>query len=366
MASLSGTLILSRSISVLIYTSLSEPLGGNLIIVPLLPLTQGLVQSRLNELPGVSGYSDVAVATGRLIAINGNTQYLQELDKNSSVATELYLDQLNVITGVRTVGEQPSGTLMDGRLLGPEDAGQYHLVIPNHPVLETLGVRVGSTLTYFIGDVIREFTVIGIVQPGPNAGLVPLGLGEGSVQAPIEVVPQELPFSLTVASVTPASVPAVSQALRAIPGVVVLDVTAFDSIINRVLRQIAALPLLIAGLSLFAASMLIATTVSLSTMERRRQIGVLKAIGLKRRQALAQLLVENGLIGFLGGLLGLVPTMVVVQLIPIVTEEIVRLPLPLDLVLLMLLLSTGITLVTTLLTGWAATGEKPIQALHYE
>lgn len=365
MASLSGTLILSRSISVLIYSSVSEPLGGNLMIVPLLPLTQGLVHGRLDELDAVSGYSDVQIASAQLVAINGDTQYLDRLDKANSLATELYLDQLNIITGVRTAGEQQPGTLLYGRLLGPQDAGTYRVVIPNHPALEALGIGVGSTLTYFIGNVIRDFTVVGIVQPGPNAGLVPLGLGD-NVQAPLDVVPAQLPFNLIVATVAPASVPSVTQTLRTIPGVVVLDVTAFDSIINRVLRQIAALPLLIAGLSLFAASMLIATTVSLSTMERRRQIGVLKAIGLKRREALVQLLIENGLIGFLGGLLGLLPTLIVVQLIPVVTEEIVRLPLPLDLVLLMLALSTGITLITTLLTGWAATGEKPIQSLHYE
>ena len=79
-----------------------------------------------------------------------------------------------------------------------------------------------------------------------------------------------------------------------------------------------------------------------------------------------QLLVENGLIGLIGGVLSLAPTLIIIQLIPVVTEEIVQLPLPVDLIVLMLALSTGLTLVATLLTGWSAVREPPIRALRYE
>src|SRR5207248_10023873 len=64
--------------------------------------------------------------------------------------------------------------------------------------------------------------------------------------------------------------------------------SVFDSIINRILSQMTALPLLVAGLSLFAATVLIASTVSLATLERRRQIAILKALGVTRQQALNQ------------------------------------------------------------------------------
>jgi ABC-type antimicrobial peptide transport system permease subunit len=366
MAALSGTLILSRSINVLIYSTVSEPLGGNLIVIPLLPLTQSLVHTRLDESDAVSGYRDMRVASATLIAIDGDTAYRDRMTLEDSLASRVYVDQLQTLTGVETFGSPPPERIVAGRALDASDAGRYRVVVPDNPLLRRLGIGVGSTLTYFIGGNIRDFAIVGIVEPSAQAGLLPVGVGEGAVQAPLDIVPQQMPFTLTVASVTPAAVPDVSASMRAIPGVFVLDVSAFDSIINRVLRQTAALPLLIAGLSLFAAAVLVATTVSLSTFERRRQIGILKALGLKQRQAMLQLLVENGLIGFIGGLFSLLPTLIVIQLIPVVTEEIVQLPLPLDLILAMLALSTGLTLVSTLLTGWSAVREPPIRALRYE
>ena len=48
-----------------------------------------------------------------------------------------------------------------------------------------------------------------------------------------------------------------------------------------------------------------ANTVALATLERRRQIGILKAVGLKGRRVLGVMLLENLLISLLGGLLGL-------------------------------------------------------------
>jgi putative ABC transport system permease protein len=155
-------------------------------------------------------------------------------------------------------------------------------------------------------------------------------------------------------------------AVGAIPGLFVFDVSIFDSLINRLLSQLAALPILIAVLSLFAAAALIATTVSLATMERRRQIGVLKAVGVKRRQVLAQLLIENGLVGLLGGLLSLLPTVLILGLVPALTENLVQLPMPWDLIGLMLALAVGVTIAATTVTAWPAANESPLTVLRYE
>jgi putative ABC transport system permease protein len=119
-------------------------------------------------------------------------------------------------------------------------------------------------------------------------------------------------------------------------------------------------------LSLFAATVLIATTVSLATMERRRQIGILKALGVKRQQALNQLLIENGIVGLVGGLISILPTVLIILAVPAMTENLVKLPMPTDLILVMLALAVAITLAATLLTAWSAAGERPLNALRYE
>jgi putative ABC transport system permease protein len=151
-----------------------------------------------------------------------------------------------------------------------------------------------------------------------------------------------------------------------VAGIFVFDISLFDSIITRLLTQLAALPILIAVLALFAAAALIATTISLATLERRRQIGVMKAVGVKRRYVLAQLLIENGAVGLLGGLLSLLPTMLILTAVPALTQNFVQLPVPWDLIGLMLLTALAVTLGATLLTAAPAASEPPLAVLRYE
>ncbi|MEP7286828.1 MAG: FtsX-like permease family protein [Chloroflexota bacterium] len=368
MTALSGTLIMTRSISTLLSTSLSEPLGGNVIALPLIPLTSPLIQARLNTLPGVSGYRQLRFGQSDLRAINGDRNFQSVLVIPDDVQSELRMGQINTIIGTNVFGNPPRGKLVEGRFLNADDAGHYRIVIPYRPELEAFGVHVGSTFTYYLSNGNRErtFEVVGIVAPQDQTGLIPFSLGDGAVQAPPNVLGQSLPFDPIIANVDKASLNSVMGAIGAIPGVFVFDVSVFDSIISRLLNQLAALPLLVAGLSLFAAAVLIATTVSLATMERRRQIAILKALGVTRRQALNQLLAENAIIGIVGGVISLLPTLLIIKAVPLLTGDVVTLPIPYDLIVLMLGLSVGITLLATLLTAWSASGEKPLAALRYE
>jgi len=365
MSSLSATLILSRSISVLAFSVVSQPLGGNVMIIPLLPLTQAAVHTQLAASSDVTAYYDVSVTQAELVAVDSNPFFRTQFQSEQQLSGNLYLSQLNSITGIRGYGQQDTSQLLSGRLLSEEDTGHDNLVVPYNLILVQLGVHVGSTFTYRFGTDLRTFTVVGIVRPSAQAGLIPFSISS-NVTAPIDVIPQQSPFQVIVANVHPVAVAALTESLRRIPGVFVIDVDQFDSIVNRVLKQTAALPLLIAALSLFAASVLVATTVSLSTLERRREIGVLKSLGLKVGQVLWQLVLQNSLIGFVGGIISLLPTLIAVALVPVVSDEIIQLPLPIDLILLLLVLSTGITVIATLLTGWAAVHESPTAVLHYE
>src|SRR5262249_27686908 len=153
------------------------------------------------------------------------------------------------------------------------------------PELQSLGVHIGSTFTYRLNGLAHDFEVVGMVAPDERAGLIPFSLGDSAVQAPLDVAPRTVPFDLVIANVDKAAVCDVMASVGAVPGSFVFDLSALDSIINRILSDLAALPLLVAGLSLFAATVLIATTVSLATMERRRQIAILKALGVTRQQA---------------------------------------------------------------------------------
>jgi len=271
------------------------------------------------------------------------------------------------VLGVNTYGNPPRGRLVAGRFLGPEDDGQAVMTIPYLPELEAHGVTVGSQITVRMRNRTETYEVVGIVASNTASGPIPFSLNDSALQVPLDMMPrQDVPFDFLIVDAQPDAVREVTATIGAVPGIFVFDVAIFDSIISRLMNQFAALPLLVAGLSLFAASALIATTVALATMERRRQIAILKAIGVSRWQALGQLLVENSLIGIAGGVISLLPTLLVLALVPALTQGLVHMPLPGDLVALMLAVAVLVTILATLITAWPAATEKPLTALRYE
>lgn len=61
----------------------------------------------------------------------------------------------------------------------------------------------------------------------------------------------------------------------------------------------------VAGVALLVASLGIANTMLMSVLERRREIGIMKAVGATNLQLQAIFVIEGGLIGLTGGFLGL-------------------------------------------------------------
>jgi putative ABC transport system permease protein len=60
------------------------------------------------------------------------------------------------------------------------------------------------------------------------------------------------------------------------------------------------------GLALVIALLGIANTLALSVMERTREIGLLRAVGMRRRQVRAMILAESAMVAIFGAVLGVV------------------------------------------------------------
>ena len=71
-------------------------------------------------------------------------------------------------------------------------------------------------------------------------------------------------------------------------------------IFNGIVFGVALISLLVGGLS-------VVNTMTMSVLERTREIGIRKAIGASDRQIVGQFLSESAIIGFLGGATGLAP-----------------------------------------------------------
>jgi putative ABC transport system permease protein len=73
-----------------------------------------------------------------------------------------------------------------------------------------------------------------------------------------------------------------------------------------ILNIITAFLLGVAGISLVVGGIGIANTMYTSVLERTREIGVMKAIGARNRDVMGLFLIESGLLGLIGGIIGVV------------------------------------------------------------
>ena len=86
-------------------------------------------------------------------------------------------------------------------------------------------------------------------------------------------------------------------------------VTEFASIqaqITSVVQSISLFLAAIAAVSLLVGAVGIANTMFMSVMERTRQIGLLKALGATDGEVMKLFLMESGLFGFVGGVIGII------------------------------------------------------------
>jgi putative ABC transport system permease protein len=75
--------------------------------------------------------------------------------------------------------------------------------------------------------------------------------------------------------------------------------------VQRALGMVRIVLASVAGIALVVGSVGMMNTMYTSVLERTREIGILKAVGAKDRQVLALFLIDSGIMGLLGGLLGL-------------------------------------------------------------
>jgi len=76
--------------------------------------------------------------------------------------------------------------------------------------------------------------------------------------------------------------------------------------VNSVLGGVQAFIVIIASISILVGAVGIVNTMTTSVLERRKEIGIMKAIGARNSQIFMQFLIESGLLGLVGGLVGVV------------------------------------------------------------
>jgi predicted lysophospholipase L1 biosynthesis ABC-type transport system permease subunit len=379
--SLSIITLMADSVPRLLNFQFTNALGGNVMIVGLVPaLQRPFIIGALKGQPGVERYFQISNYSGRLVAVNGDRDYVSKIPANSTQMPFMEGGRFNradfipnALGSLGTVDVTAPGytpePVTQGRPLEASDSRQPNAVLHASVWTKQVGLKPGDKVTLKFGSVEATYTIVGLTDETNNGNFTVRGLNSmGVFSIPVDSLPAGVSpsFEFTIAKVDEAHLNQTLVNLSAIPGVLPFDISFFEQLIKRVLAQFTAIPTIVAVLSLFAGAVIIANTVSLTTLERRRQVGVMKAIGLNRRRVLLQMVLENGLIGLLGGLIGVGIGVLATLLLSIGTQISITQSVSWGVVGLLLLVSLLISLVATLMSAWTAATEKPLHVLRYE
>lgn len=227
-----------------------------------------------------------------------------DFDRAAELAEQL--EEMNTLVSVSVVQSNnpdlEETTIYRGRGLRPSDQGEDVAVVLMEERMQDWGVSVGDEIVVSVRGEPHTLEVVGLAPP--NDDFQPNSFG--NITVPVGTLGNTLPnFQLHTVQTAPDRVEEVENAIKSIPFFFSINVELIEGVIGRVIDQFSALPFLVGILSLAAAAVIMANTVALATLERRRQIGILKSLGLKRRRVVFIMLLENVFVSLMGAVIGI-------------------------------------------------------------
>jgi putative ABC transport system permease protein len=319
------------------------------------------------------------------IAIISRTGFIQTDDLNRSVTiygvdfnqyAQLY--STTFVAGNGTIPTSPteSEVVVGTRVNDPRQNGTIYfgagdninIVWTNATVLPP----VNETYTASVSAVLEKIGGFGIGGPSDTGIYIPLDKAEsffGTNQADLILVQLKSNDNATVTNISKLITDHFSDQVSVISATAVLSLlTSIFSILQLFLGGIAAISLLVAGIGIM-------NIMIVSLIERTREIGILKALGMKSRTVLTIFLGESVIIGLIGAVIGIVLgwslAIIVARILgsgvfgggggfiitPLLTPEVLFGALA---------FGVGISVIFALYPAWRASKLKPVEALRYE
>ncbi|WP_369269652.1 ABC transporter permease [Streptomyces sp. R11] len=209
-----------------------------------------------------------------------------------------YEPKLDEVANITYAQGDSAAALADGRLAMDKDFAADH------------GVRVGSTVPVeFQGDRRAELTVGALTDQesadgfGSQGGIY-FGLATLEKYAPGG---QDAAVYVNAASGTSAGDlrAGLEKTLDPYPQVQVRDIADYKQLVHDQIAVLLYLVYALLGLAIIIAVLGVVNTLALSVVERTREIGLLRAIGLARRQLRRMIRLESVVIAVFGAVLGL-------------------------------------------------------------
>ena len=231
---------------------------------------------------------------------------------------------------------------------------------------------VNETYTADVSGVLSKIGGFGIGGPSDTGVYIPLDKAQsflGTDQADMIIVKLKSSDNATITTVSKLITDHFSNQVSVISSTAVLSLlTNIFSILQLFLGGIAAISLLVAGIGIM-------NIMIVSLIERTREIGILKALGMKSRTVLTIFLGESVIIGLMGAIIGIVLGWILANvtasvlgsgvfgggggftITPLLTPEVLVGALG---------FGVGVSVIFALYPAWRASKLKPVEALRYE
>ncbi|HEV2461284.1 MAG TPA: FtsX-like permease family protein, partial [Ktedonobacterales bacterium] len=307
-------LVLGQDIQAVLATYLD---GGNVNVAILASgADRPALDAQLAQVHGLKNESVNTIAQVQPVAIDGQpiATFVQAATASGKFNANDVLRQLDGVQGYDlAAGQTPNSTtfvlaqgLHDshvGRTLSAADAGGTAALLPLDASHAPLNLKLGDAIT--LGDSAtntqQTVTIVGFYNY--TLDFEPIQLDAGVVSA----LTHGNPGYLYLAYVDPSTADATLAHIQAaVPSVQTFSVADIFAQVATVLNNLVAVLVTIASLAMLAAVIIIANAVALAMLERRRELGILKAVGYTSGSVLGEVLVENASVGLTGGILAMV------------------------------------------------------------
>jgi putative ABC transport system permease protein len=230
---------------------------------------------------------------------------------------------------------------------------------------------VNESYTAHVSAVLERIGGFGLGGPSDTGVYVPLSQAErffGSDQADEIIVKLKSSDAATVNSTSKAITDYFGNQVS------VISATAVQSLLSSIFSTVSLFLGGIAAISLLVAGIGIMNIMIVSLIERTREIGILKALGMKSRTVLQIFLTESVIIGLIGAVIGIISGWVLANVVAlflgrggIIGSALTITPILTPEVLLgALAFGVGISVIFALYPAWRASKLKPVDALRYE
>jgi putative ABC transport system permease protein len=270
----------------------------NVFLVDIAPSEIDGVRALVNKQPGVSSpFEGIPVVTARLSAIDGKPP-VEKLPPD--IAQQRDRAAQRTVT-LSWAARQPTGLKVEQGAWWPENETGIVVSVGQRAV-EHYNLHVGSMLTFTINDRELQAKVVSLhrynsLRAGSRSEfLFPPAALEGF---PV--------IWFGAVNMQPSDVSNLTRAMfSAYPSVTVVNLADALTLIHTIVENISRTIEFLAAFCIFAAAILLASSVAGTRFRRIREVVILKTLGATRRYITAVLTVEFLLMGSLGAFVGLI------------------------------------------------------------